>query len=101
MLYYLYRIRLNFSIFPKEYRNRKVAISGWGKGSGSNLKWAYLQLISRDICSEIMAEAPMPPGMPRPIVTEKMICARDNDFVSTGCFGDSGGLKINLSCNSI
>ena len=78
-----------------------MAISGWGKGSGSNLKWAYLQLITRDICSEIMAEAPMPPGMPRPIVTEKMICARDNDFVSTGCFGDSGGLKINFSCNSI
>ena len=90
-----------FGVFSKEYPNSKAVISGWGTESGSNLKWAYLQLITRDICSEIMAEAPMPPGMPRPIVTEKMICARDNDFVSTGCFGDSGGLKINFSCNSI
>ena len=77
--------------FPEEYCNRKVAMSGWGIGSESNLKWAYLQLMTRDTCSKIMAEAPMPPGMPRPPFTDKMICARDNDYVSTICYGDSGG----------
>ena len=77
--------------FSEDYCNHKVAISGWGIGSQSNLKWAYLQLMARDTCNEIMAEAPWPPGMPILTVTEKMICARDNDFVSTGCFGDSGG----------
>ena len=75
----------------EDYSNGKVAISGWGIGSESNLKWAYLQLMTRDTCSKIMAEAPMPPGMPRPPFTEKMICARDNDYVSTICWGDSGG----------
>ena len=77
--------------FSKEYYNPPLAISGWGNGSGSNLKWAYLQLMTIDTCSKIMAEAPMPPGMPRPPFTEKMICARDNDYVSTVCWGDSGG----------
>ena len=42
--------------------------------------------MSRDRCREIMAEVPEWPK-----VTEKMVCARDNDYVSTGCLGDSGG----------
>ena len=65
--------------------NGKVAISGWGIGSGSNLNWTYLQLMSRDRCREILAEVPSPK------VTEKMVCARDNDYLSTGCLYDSGG----------
>ena len=43
--------------------------------------------MSRDTCSEIMAEVPRL----LPTITENMVCALDNDYVSTGCAGDSGG----------
>ena len=76
-------------IGKEDFSKGKVAISGWGKGSGSNLKWTYLQLMSRDRCREIMAEVEVP--WPLPTITENMVCALDNDYVSTGCAGDSGG----------